>query len=378
MSVALLALAVLVSISRMQDLQAPSWQIVLVIATFFGSAVSSVYASWLIREGYGAGWPPRTVTALVFLPPVISWLVTLRIPGATLYGAIALWMLLSIFLALVQRSHRWALMGVGLLGLVLHGALNPGTPEFLADGYVGGVIYFVVLTPPTFLVSGWLWHLIARLDQARTTEGQLAVARERLRFASDLHDIQGHHLQVIALKAELADRLMTSDSPPHRATAQQAIAEVRELAEQAQAETRQLVRNLRVVSLSEELDNATGVFEAAGIATETFLDPQAETTTSMHANRLLGFAVREATTNILRHAHATRVSIRLIANGSLQLEIHNDGAPDNPGPMATQGTGLAGLRSRFTEANGQITTVQQDGVFQFRAVLPLSPPEENA
>lgn len=113
------------------------------------------------------------------------------------------------------------------------------------------------------------------------------MARERLRFASDLHDIQGHHIQVIALKAELADRLLASNDDKHRQVAQAAIGEVRALAEEAQAETRQLVRDLRVVSLGEELDNAKDVLGAVGILDVTVETPAAYSPTTEHRGERL-------------------------------------------------------------------------------------------
>jgi len=369
MSVILLGIAALGTTSLIAELDGPTWQTVVVLALFIGSAVSSVYASWLLRDGYGAGWPRRNVTLLLLVIPALGWIVTLFIPGATLYGATPLWITLSIVLPLVQRSHRIGLMAGGLALVVLHGVINPGTEYFIATGRLSYVVLLVLLTPTTFLVSGWLWHLIKRLDDARAVSGQLAVARERLRFASDLHDIQGHHLQVIALKAELADRLLTSTTEKHRQAAQDAIAEVRALAEEAQAETRQLVRDLRVVSLGEELDNAKGVLEAAGIPEVIVETPEAYSPTA-EANRLLGFAVREATTNVLRHANASRVCIRLTSQSDqIQLEVDNDGIPHDD-PNLRQGTGLDGLRARFQRAGGTIAVKQHNDIFQLRAMLP--------
>lgn len=68
--------------------------------------------------------------------------------------------------------------------------------------------------PAMIIATAWAWDVLRRVDEARTAEGRLAVARERLRFAADLHDIQGHTLQVIALKAELAERLLPDPAGP--------------------------------------------------------------------------------------------------------------------------------------------------------------------
>lgn len=371
MSIFLLGLAAMVSLSLIGALDGTSWQTLVVLSLFIGSGISCVYASWLIRDGYGAGWPRPSITALLLAMPVLAWITTVFIPGATLYGAAPLWITLSIMLPLIARHHRLAVTAMGIVLIALHGALNAGTQVFIESGMLFSVVLLVALTPPTFLFSGWLWHLITRLDDARMVSGQLAVTRERLRFASDLHDIQGHHLQVIALKAELADRLLTSNSPQHRAAAQQSIREVRSLAEQAQSETRQLVRDLRVVSLDDELENAKGVLEAAGITTDVTVENETAGSGSAVTNRLLGFAVREATTNILRHAEAQHVMITLATEGQVQLEIRNDGIMQVPEATAPpEGTGLAGLRQRFRQAGGTLDTRYDQGTFHLRATLP--------
>src|SRR5699024_7331611 len=192
---------------------------------------------------------------------------------------------------------------------------------------------------------------------------QLAVARERLRFASDLLDLQGHHLQVIALKAELAQRLMPSDTAELRKVALEAIGEIRELAEQAQAETRELVRDLRVVSLAEELDKAKGVLEAADISTEVSVSPEVQPSASGQDSRRLGCAGREATTNALRHAHAAQVHIHLHCEADdLRLRIRNDGVA--PAAAPAQGTGLDGLRERSQAVGRSIATGHEAATFE--------------
>lgn len=103
----LIGIAALGSGALIARLHEPAWQIVVVLVLFLANAVSCVYASWLLRDGYGAGWPRRNVTIMVLAIPVLSWVVMLFIPGATLYGAVPLWITLSILLPIVQRSHRW-------------------------------------------------------------------------------------------------------------------------------------------------------------------------------------------------------------------------------------------------------------------------------
>lgn len=242
---------------------------------------------------------------------------------------------------------------------------------------------------------------MVQLDAARRDAGQLAVARERLRFASDLHDIQGHHLQVIALKAELAERLLdrsrpsgeVADSgsaagpdPGHALTAaRENVHEIRSLARTALEETRSLVRDLRAVSFEEELANAKDVLEAAGADTSLRLGTIVE---EPAARALLGLAIREAATNILRHSTASHVVVTLKrVAGAYALVIENDGAassrtgeglsePARPDPDAADGsgpgTGLAGLDRRFEAHGGTVTGTLDGDRFTLAAHLPFA------
>ncbi len=210
------------------------------------------------------------------------------------------------------------------------------------------------------------WELVHRLEAARRLEGQLAVADERLRFAADLHDIQGHHLQVIALKSELATRL--SDQDPAAAAAQ--MTEVQEHARTALADTREVVQGYRTTPLAEELTNATRVLEAAGV--DGRLDPGAldgARTVDEPGRELLGAVVREATTNILRHSHAHRARLTLNLDGDhARLGIHNDGATTVERPP---GTGLADLQRRLDAAGGTLRWQLDDGWFTLTAQVPV-------
>lgn len=216
------------------------------------------------------------------------------------------------------------------------------------------------------VAARWFWDLVHRLEAARRLEAQLAVADERLRFAADLHDIQGHHLQVIALKSELATRLAETD--PTAARTQ--MADVQQHARTALADTREVVQGYRRTPLAEELTNATRVLEAAGI--DGRLDPGAidgARNVDGSSRQLLGVVVREATTNILRHSHAHRARLTLdIDGGYARLAIHNDGATDAEHPP---GTGLADLRRRLDAADGTLHWRHDDGWFSLTAQIPL-------
>jgi two-component system, NarL family, sensor histidine kinase DesK len=196
-----------------------------------------------------------------------------------------------------------------------------------------------------------------------------AVLEERLRFARDLHDLLGHSLSVIALKAELARQLLDHDAE----RAQAEVGELEHIARRALDEVREAVSGYRARTLDGELDRAQGVLEAAGIEVRTSvvvagLPPAIDD--------LLARVVREAVANIVRHSQAQRAEISLsAAGGVIHLEVSNDGAAPGAGdPAAGEpgGGGLSGMRERVVAAGGRLTAATRDGgVFRITAVVPL-------
>ncbi|MFI0485390.1 sensor histidine kinase [Actinomadura sp. 9N215] len=240
----------------------------------------------------------------------------------------------------------------------------------LATAFPAGLVAF---TAWTMLGMLWAWDVADRLNQARGMAAELAVKDERLRFAADLHDIQGHHLQVIALKSELAARL--ADADPARAAAQ--MAEVRQLAVDALRDTRAVVQGYRRTTLDAELANAAKVLSAAGI------DARVEQETSPDAlpdagRHLLGLVMREATTNLLRHSRARHATIRYeAADGTARIQIRNDGASTTPGTSGSgtgTGTGLRALADRLEQAGGALTWRHDGDWFELTGSLPMPRP----
>jgi two-component system, NarL family, sensor histidine kinase DesK len=183
----------------------------------------------------------------------------------------------------------------------------------------------------------------AELAAAREEITQLAVAEERNRFARDLHDILGHTLTVVAVKAELAGRLVQLD--PERAEAE--IASVEHLARQALADVRTAVAGFREVSLAGELVGARAALETADIEAEL---PAAIDDVPAARRELFGWAVREGVTNVVRHSGAKRCRVRVTAS---EVEVTDDGRGPSSGDAT--GHGLVGLRERAEAAGGSIT-----------------------
>ena len=230
-----------------------------------------------------------------------------------------------------------------------------------------GDIFTVLVTGFTTLAMHWAFETNRALRRARRDSARLAVAEERLRFARDLHDLLGHSLSLITLKSELAGRLMTL--APERAARE--IADIEAAARQALHEVRDAVAGYRQPTLEGEIQAAREMLQAAGIAFEReSLGISAALKTPQEA--LLGWAVREGVTNIIRHSRARTCTIRVVyAPEAVSLNIENDGVATG---LATQeGNGLRGLRERAVALGGDCEAAPTAGNgFVLTVMLPMS------
>ncbi|WP_017583330.1 sensor histidine kinase [Nocardiopsis valliformis] len=271
----------------------------------------------------------------------------------------------------LPRPRRWA-AGLGLAALVagvvaVKVALSPESAlQALREYAVGSLsvaVVGVVFASLNHLVAG----LISELERARERDAELAVARERVRFAGDLHDIQGHTLHVVKLKVALARKLVHSDADQ----VERELDEVYELVGDTIAETKELAYAQRRLNLSAELENAKNLFEAAGISVSVEREPTRSDSDGGGAGsgpgsgvELLGQVLRETTTNILRHAQAGRVRITLSGAG---ITIVNDGAHEGSAPELS---GLSALRERVEREGGTLRVEREDGRFLTAATFP--------
>ena len=191
-------------------------------------------------------------------------------------------------------------------------------------------------------VWGFVLVLQRNADQsrAREVEARLAVISERDRFARDLHDILGHSLTVITIKAELAGRLL--ETAPERARAE--VADLERLARTALADVRRAVAGYREITLSGELDRAREALLSAGMSPVLPIEvPELPA----DVDELYAWTVREGVTNVLRHSRADRCTIT-VSPSALVITDDGRGAAD-PGSR-TDGNGIRGLRERADEA----------------------------
>lgn len=305
----------------------------------------------VLRQWSLDGYPRQAIFALMLT--AAAWV----IGALTAASPISFVPLALVGALLLSRTSRRALRIVAFaLGVAAIGAtaftLHPITWEraaaylvipFLGSLFVAGVI----------LLGEQAWLFVRRLERAKEAEAELAVARERVRFAGDLHDIQGQSLHVIKLKAALARHVLRAD--PDRADAE--LGEIRRLADEAITETRALAYARHELHLAAEIENAKRLCEAAGIVVSTQVSGGADDA----AHPLLAQVLREATTNLLRHARPTTVSIRASRS---EVVVDNDGVTAGAG---TPLRGLARLGERVEAAGGTLRIERPAGRFVIAA-----------
>jgi two-component system sensor histidine kinase DesK len=289
-------------------------------------------------------WLLGSVTALI---AVVALVLRERGPGDHQVRAAASTLFVGVLsfgagtLTLGVRGRRQVLTVVAAAvggTLVAQLPLGVAAPAALGTGiavlFGGGGLAF------TAAFSVWLLDAVYELDEARETRTRLAVAEERLRFGRDLHDVMGRNLSVIALKSELAVQLARRGRPE----AVEQMIEVQRIARESQREVRDVVRGYREADLGVELAGAQGVLSAAGIECEVTGEA---TGLPIEVQSALGWVVREATTNVLRHGDAGRCAVGVrVAEGRVVLTIENDGAAALPGGAGARGDDEAagGLR----------------------------------
>jgi two-component system, NarL family, sensor histidine kinase DesK len=199
-----------------------------------------------------------------------------------------------------------------------------------------------------------LMYRNADLLRAREENARLAVIEERNRFARDLHDILGHSLTVITVKAELAGRLMEAD--PARARTE--VADLERLSREALADVRRAVEGYREITLPGELARARAALAAADIVADL---PSSADAPRGEVRELFAWAVREGVTNVVRHSHARTCRVTLDAR-SVTVTDDGVGPPADAGQQA--GHGLHGLRERAAALDATVLTRALDPGFR--------------
>lgn len=222
-------------------------------------------------------------------------------------------------------------------------------------GDAGDIGTVTGITTAMFFV-GRLIQTVRHLRAAQDEIATLAVTAERQRLARDLHDILGHSLTTITVKAGLARRVLESANDTGRAITE--IREVEELSRSALSDVRATVSEYREVSLPAELVGARAALRAAEIEADL---PHAVDNVRTDLRQTFGYVLREAVTNAIRHSRAKQVRVRL---GRTWIEIEDDG----DGASTAPGNGLRGLRERLAQVGGTLRAESRpEGGFVVRA-----------
>jgi two-component system sensor histidine kinase DesK len=353
----------------------------------------------MILKDKDHGWSPLLwvlYLGFFFMHPVMAhpgwkiWLLDLA-------GA-AIFLVLYIGLFALQNPRDWVhIVGMVLLGL-LYQPINVGACTFFIFAcamlpfcaprqkiaWIGlfSICSIAALQGLWLHINGWtmfysaLFPLIIgagntffaernrmnrRLRKANEEIEHLAKLAERERIARDLHDVLGHTLSVITLKSELAGKLIERD--PERAGKE--IREVEQISRQALSEVRDAIRGYRSKGLVAELAQAKSILETAGLTVQC--DAATTVTLPPVQESVLSLAVREAVTNVVRHAKAQSCRLRLEQqNGSCKLEIADDGQ----GFSTMEGNGLRGMRERVEMLGGTLERRNSSGT-TLMITLPL-------
>jgi two-component system, NarL family, sensor histidine kinase DesK len=305
-----------------------------------------------------------------FALALLLGLVALVLVLSLAFGGTFLWLLVGVSaMAGVLLSPRGAFVAVMLLTL-----LTLGSSVAIAGGVSAADWLHIV--PLVLLVRGLGLDLagLARLASAlrevhaaRDELARMAVMEERLRMARDLHDLLGHTLAMIALKSELAQRLVSQD--PARAALE--MREVEQAARQTLREVRVVVSASRQPTLQAELEGARQLLEAAGIA---YTLEQTSEAVPAPVDAVLAWTIREGVTNVIRHGRASWCCVRVMsADGRVSAEITNNVVqpPEPKSASRSPSTGLAGLSDRVTAHGGQLIVEPLDEGFRLRVELPI-------
>ncbi len=266
--------------------------------------------------------------------------------------------LLGLATGAVVRGRGLGLTGLGLSALA-------GVIGGLRDGW--GAVNVAYGTFLSTMVTAAILSLAEAVRELRETREELArtaVEKERLRFSRDLHDLLGHTLSVIVVKAEATRRLAPRDLD----AALGQVSDIEAVGRQALTEIREAVTGYREGSLATELDRARDLLTAAGIGAVV---RQSGPPLAPQTAALLGWVVRESATNVVRHSRAAHCEIEVTGTAEqTRLVITDDGRGVGSG---TPGSGLKGLAERLAAAGGSLTSgpAPRSG-FRVTAVLPVT------
>ncbi len=306
----------------------------------------------------------------VFAKPrnVAPYVVALALIGFALAPFGGIWFVFNIYassLAGLLGSRRKVVVALGILQASLVGfGLLIGQTWF---AWIWGVFFGLMAG----FGAAWQFEVETKnreLEAAQSEVRTMAASAERERIARDLHDLLGHTLTLVAIKADLAARLVDRDA----SAARREMEEVAEAARGALGEVRAAVTGMRGATLETEIARARRMLAAAEVKAIVRVD--AKPADSPDGEAVLAMALREAVTNVIRHARASCCTIAVAQtpwqgrDGALRLSVEDDG---RGGPIQ-EGSGLSGMRARLAAAGGRLEVRSDGGGTRLTASLPMT------
>jgi two-component system, NarL family, sensor histidine kinase DesK len=319
------------------DRHLAGWQVALgvVVILAFGLSFSlalrhldRLEKAGLPRHGAGARWLLALVLCALITVPLIGFAATSFLPFIVAFAMFGLPLAIAIAVAVVAFAAS---------------ALATLSVDVGQDGWV---VAFIGLS--VGVMAAGIRVLASRGARYEAMSRELDLVAERERVARDVHDVLGHSLTVVTVKAELAERLVEAD--PERARAE--LAAIQQLSRQALAEIRATVGGLRAARLDDELEAARSALGGAGIRAELPAGP--EDVDPRHRT-VLAWVLREAVTNVVRHSEASSCRVELASN---VLRVVDDGRGLGNQPV---GNGLRGVRERVEGAGGTLRVATPAG-----------------
>jgi two-component system sensor histidine kinase DesK len=269
---------------------------------------------------------------------------------------------------------RWTILTAIVIAL-----LATAIGWFTGIGWLN-LVQTIVFIPAIIIITRVvMWSITTSwaLDTARKEIARLAVTTERLRIARDLHDLLGHNLSLIALKSELARRLV--NVAPERAIVE--ISDVENVARTTLQEVREAVSAFRQPTLKSELSAAQEILAAAGIAYHFDGDESDIDTLPTTIEAVLAWTVREGVTNVIRHSRAHQCIIRVTRDDhQITIEVIDDGAGASfINSSDNEGNGLRGLTERVETLGGRCQAFPREGGgFLLAVSVPLAQQNHDA
>ncbi|WP_313356807.1 histidine kinase [Microbacterium sp.] len=313
---------------------APHW---ISIGWFAIVAFAVLYVVGFIRgmsDGTAVGDAPRSGQWVIFSALIVCALVSVPAEGGSALSFLPF--IMSFASYGLTRLWHWITTIASLAVTTATVLLAPNGRSYAS------VLAIIAMVGVVNTVSTWL---IIRSAQAEALGRELATSEGREAVARDVHDLIGHSLTVVRLKAQLARRLIDSD--PDRAKAE--LEAIEELTAEAIAGVRSTVAGARIAALADQLAASREALRAADIEVRVSGEPDVLSPSQALTS---GWILREATTNVLRHARASVVNVR-IAPG--RFEVHDDGV----GSGGREGNGVRGMRERAAAA-GAAFAVRSD------------------